>query len=285
MSAVPANTLGHSVSHNAIIEKESKLRNMMRRMGRVLVAYSGGVDSSYLAFIANAELSTDALCVLGVSRSVSNYQRDDAERTASEFGFNFRILKTNELDDENYAANPTNRCYYCKTELYQKLSNLAQAENFQFVLDGTNFDDVGDHRPGRLAAAELGVRSPLVEVQLTKDEIRELSRLHGLPSWDKPASPCLSSRIQYGVPVTIGRLSKIEKGEAILREFGLREFRLRVHGDLARIEIARAEMDVILDRGTFANVSTRIKELGFRFVTLDMEGFRSGAMNEGVIEQ
>ena len=281
MSAVPANTLDHPISLKAI-EKESKLRNMMRGMGRVLVAYSGGVDSSYLAFIANAELSRDALCVLGVSPSVSSHQRGEAERTASEFGFNLRIVETNEIDDENYAANPTNRCYYCKTELYVNLNDLARAEKFEFVLDGTNFDDVGDHRPGRAAAAELGVRSPLVEAELTKDEIRELSRRHGLPSWDKPASPCLSSRIQYGIPVTIGRLSKIEKGEAILRDMGIREFRLRVHGDLARIEIAPAEMDLILERGTFANVAARIKELGFRFVTLDMEGFRSGAMNDAV---
>jgi uncharacterized protein len=255
---------------------------MMLQTGRVLVAYSGGVDSTYLAFVAHDVLGHDALCVLGVSPSVSQEQRNLASLTAESFRFNFREITTEEIDDPNYASNPTNRCYFCKSELYEKLAEIARVEKFSGVVDGTNADDLGDHRPGRAAAGENNVLSPLAEVGLSKAEIRELSRSHGLPTWDAPASPCLASRIAYGIPVTIGRLAKIEEGEAVLREAGFREFRLRVHDDIARIEIASREMHRILDRGMFDRVTEDIKKLGFKFVTLDMEGFRSGALNEQI---
>jgi uncharacterized protein len=259
--------------------KEQELRRLMREMRQVLVAYSGGVDSSYLAYIANDELGRDALCVLGVSPSVSGFQKNEAVSTARLFGFNFEMLETREIENEHYSANPSNRCYFCKSELYAKLGDVAGTRKIGFVLDGTNADDLGDIRPGRVAASEKNVRSPLAEVGLTKAEIRELSRTAGLPSWEKPASPCLASRIAYGVPVTIERLSKVEAAEQHIREMGFSEFRVRVHGDLARIEISPAELSRALNTDFADQVSQRLTVIGFKFVTLDLKGFRSGSMN------
>jgi len=263
-------------------EKEQNLRDLMREMKTVLVAYSGGVDSAYLALIATQELKENAVCILGVSPSVSQFQREEAENIAGKFNFNFEKISTDEIKDPNYQANPTNRCYFCKTELYGKLQQIAEQKNLNFVIDGTNADDIGDYRPGRLAADENFVRSPLVEVGLSKSEIRNLSKSQNLPTWDKAASPCLSSRIAYGIPVTIERLSKIERGEEILRKSGFKEFRVRLHDEIVRLEIAPQELNRALNFELINHLNEKFKELGFRYVTLDLQGYRSGAMNEGI---
>ena len=260
-------------------EKEQELRHLMRQMANVLVAYSGGVDSSYLAYVANDELGSKAECVLGLSPSVSQFQKDEAIETANRLGLSFETIKTDEIENEHYSANPTNRCYFCKSELYENLSAIARERQIGFVLDGTNADDMLDVRPGRMAAQENFVRSPLAEVGLTKQEIRLLSRRAGLSGWEKPASPCLASRIAYGVPVTIERLSKVESAEEVLRQMGFREFRVRVHGDLARIEISPDEMEMALNKEFADRAAEQLTKIGFKYVTLDLKGFRSGSMN------
>lgn len=261
-------------------EKEQNLRRLMREMQTVLVAYSGGVDSSYLALIASQELGEKAVCLTGLSPSVSTKQREEAAKIAADFKFNFQTVETDELANPLYQANPTNRCYHCKTELYGKLRLIARKNKIEFVLDGANTDDMSDYRPGRQAAAEKAVRSPLIEVGLSKAEIRKLSKNLRLPTWSQPSSPCLSSRIAYGVPVTIERLSKVERGEEIVRSLGFREFRVRVHDELARLEIAPTEMERALDLKVTEKLAEEFRRLGFKYVTLDLHGYRSGALNE-----
>ena len=262
------------------IAKEEQLREIFRELESVIVAYSGGVDSSYVAYVANAELGPRAVCITGQSASLPAFQRAEIDRVVEKFGFQHEIIQTDELENPSYRANNSDRCFFCKDELYTKLESVARGRGIRTIVDGSTVDDLGDYRPGRRAAAQHAVRSPLIEVGLSKSEVRELSRRATLPTWDKPASPCLSSRIAYGTTVTIERLSKVDRGEEILREFGFREFRVRHHDQLVRLEIATAEMDQILRKEVFQELATRFRELGFKYVTLDLEGFRSGSMNE-----
>jgi len=262
-------------------DKSDALREQLASLGSVVVAYSGGVDSAYLAYVASRTLGDRAIAVTADSPSYPERHRALAIRIAREFGLRHEIIHTSELEKPEYRANPANRCYYCKHELYTHLTRLAAARE-AVVVDGNNADDRGDYRPGRQAAREFGVRSPLDDVDLTKAEIRELSRQAGLPTWDEPASACLSSRIPYHAEVTDEKLRTIERAEQAVRALGFRVFRVRHHDDLARIEIARDEMARALDPEVAASIVRALKDAGYRYVSLDLQGYRTGSLNEGL---
>jgi pyridinium-3,5-biscarboxylic acid mononucleotide sulfurtransferase len=246
------------------------------------VAFSGGVDSTFLAAAARDLLGDCALAVTALSPSVPQSEAADAAALAGLIGIRHLTIETREMDSADYVNNTPDRCYYCKDELFGRLRSLAERLGLAYVLDGSNRDDEGDYRPGRRAAARHGVRSPLLEAGLGKDDIRALSRERGLPTWDKPAMACLASRLPYGTPITEQALKQVEAAEAFLRSLGIRQLRVRHHGDVARIEVDRAGRDALLQKDNRRAVVERLRSLGYLYVTLDLAGFRSGSLNEGL---
>jgi uncharacterized protein len=265
----------------AAAEKERRLSEWLAARGRVAIGYSGGVDSAYLAVVARRTLGPDAvLAIIGRSESYPAEQWATARRVAEEFGVPVLELRTEELADPRYAANPSNRCYFCKSELWSRLVPAAQARGFATVADGTNADDLGDHRPGAQAAHEHAVASPLADLGFTKDEIRRRSRALGLPTWQQPSSPCLSSRLPYGTPVTAERLRQVEQAERALRALGIEgDLRVRHHDDLARVELGRDALATWLAPEAAERLAAAVRAAGFARVALDLRGFRSGSLN------
>ncbi len=279
-------TLGTPALDSAALKiKQDKLIGDLRALGRVLVAYSGGTDSAYLAWAAKQALGDNAVAVTADSPSVPRSHMRDAAALTRDFGIRHEIIETREFENPEYAENNPDRCFYCKDELFRRMEELSARFPGQTIVYGVNTDDLGDYRPGQKAARIHEVKAPLMDAGLSKREIRELSRLAGLPTWDRPAAACLSSRVAYGTKVTVENIQQVETAEEALKVIGFRQFRVRYHSaELVRVEIAREELPKALSLEVFDEISRRLKSIGFKYVTLDLEGYRQGSMNEVLSE-
>jgi uncharacterized protein len=263
-------------------DKMKCLKELLLEMNSLVIAYSGGVDSTFLAVVANDILRQNTLMVTANSLTYPQEELQKARAIAKEMGFRFLEIRTNELANPSFVANTVDRCYHCKRELFGKLREIAFSEDFAWVADGSNRDDLSDYRPGRRAATELGTRSPLCEVGLTKHEIRLLSQKKGLPTWSKPAMACLATRLPYGTPITHEILERIAEGEEYLRSLGIQQIRLRQHGEIARIEVDERDLAFFLNGANRTEIVKQLKSLGYTYVDLDLAGYRSGSMNEAI---
>jgi pyridinium-3,5-biscarboxylic acid mononucleotide sulfurtransferase len=263
-------------------EKLQHAERLIREYGRVIVGYSGGVDSTLVAFLAHKVLGLDSLIVLARTETITEEDVDLARRIAHAHAFNYREIMYNELDIDLYASNPVNRCYFCKSELYTRLKRLAEEENIPIVLDGANKDDLGDYRPGRMAAKEFGIHSPLLEAEMTKQDIRKAAELYGLPNADKPAAPCLSSRIPYGIQIDRKSLEQIARAEKFIRDKGFTNVRVRHYQATAKIEVDASSIQRLKTMND--EVQSHLKSLGYKEVLVDEEGFQSGKLNKGIVQ-